>query len=108
MKKIAVALGLGLCLLTLNSCTQVVTPHQDATGDVYCVYKVTAARGGGAIPLNGQLCILCPPADVGKPCKATKTIQVAEGIEYDLVAVGSTCTSCPAPVVALARTYQKK
>jgi hypothetical protein len=109
MKRIIISIGLGVGLLTISGCKENVKPHQDAAGggDVYCIYKVTAARGGGAIPVNGQLCILCPPADANKTCKTTKTIVVAEGIEYDLVAVGATCTTCPAPVVTAARTYEK-
>ena len=108
MKRIIISLGLGIVLLTINGCKETVAPHQDAAGDVYCVYKVTAARGPGAIPVNSQLCIRCLPADVNKACKATKTIVVAEGIEYDLVAVGATCVTCPAAVVTAARTYEKK
>lgn len=78
----------------LTACVDHVVPHEDKTGDTYCLYKITASKGGGAIPVGSTFCLYCVP---GKPprCKATRTVSPAKGLEYDLVSLGATCTSCP-------------
>ena len=102
MIKRAATLFFVLSFLLIGQCrTTAVVPRQPAAGDTYCIYKVTAARGGGAIPVNSQLCIYCPPPAT-KRCAATLTIRVADGIEYDLTNVSNTCVTCPAGV----QTYQ--
>jgi hypothetical protein len=82
-------------LLLMSGCTEGVKPHEPGATDVYCVYTVTASRGGGAIPVGGTICLYCTPPPKNT-CKQQRTISPAPGIEYDLTTTVRNCTSCPA------------
>ncbi len=95
-------LPISAALLLFTGCPQEVKPHQPGATDVYCVYTVTASRGGGAIPVGGTICLFCPPPPKNT-CSQKMTISPAKGIEYDLTTSGRTCVTCPAG----GSTYEK-
>ena len=107
MKRVFLGSILLGCALLLSTCNGVdvdeVKPHEPGPGDLYCVYKVTASRGGGAIPVGGTICIYCPPP-VKNTCKFKRTISPAPGIEYDIATTNRVCISCPAK----GKTYELK
>ena len=80
----------------MTSCTDKVRPRMPKAGDMWCVYKITAKKGGGAHKVGDKICIYCPrPYNIPRRCAATKTIQVAPGMTYDLVNLSSVCAECP-------------
>ena len=83
-----------------------VVPRQPQPNDKWCVYRVTAKRGAGAIDisLGALICIYCPTP--GVTCPLSKTIVPAAGVEYDLQTSpqGASCRSCPTGT----QTYQDR
>ena len=97
---LALSFIFGGCPPKAKGTVRQIKPHQDVpSADTYCTYKVTASRGGGAIPVGGTICLLCIPLKTTS-CVSTLTVSPAEGIEYDLTTLGS-CVSCPS-----ANTYE--
>lgn len=102
IKRIFLGTILLISVFLVSSCLEEVRPHEPMSGDLYCVYTVTASRGGGAIPVGGTICIYCPPPPANT-CKQKRTITPAPGIEYDLSTTNRTCVSCPSQ-----HTYELK
>jgi hypothetical protein len=102
IKQVFLGVTLLVCALVISGCLEQVRPHEPVPGDLYCVYTVTASRGGGAIPVGGTICIYCPPPPANT-CKQKRTITPAPGIEYDLSTTNRSCLSCPSK-----HTYELK
>jgi hypothetical protein len=78
-----------------------IRPRQAQPGDMWCVYEINAKRGGGALNVGDKICIWCPPPQ--QSCPNIGTVEVAQGVEYDLNAPDNViCTDCPSN-----NTYQR-
>jgi hypothetical protein len=94
---------ISLLLMSCGGATKV-KPHPHVQGDTYCTYEVTAANGGGAIPVGSIVCLYCPDPFVAR-CDPNFTMEPAPGITYDLKKISNTCSDCPQTTIDRGWTY---
>ncbi len=73
-------------------------PHQHSAADTYCVYQIVKSVGGGAIPVGSLVCVYCPPGTTTCSIGNRDWIEVAPGIQYQVMVVpqvGGGCGRCP-------------
>lgn len=104
MNRFTASVGLVLAMLLLSGCPQDVTPYTPVANDVFCVFRITAATGAGAMPVGTQICVICPRSDFR--CPSTHEIKTAGGVKYKLSNVSNTCAACPDAIAAAGNVFR--